>query len=452
MAFGRDSALIGAVLSMPLVALAQQSDPPKSIWEQDNLTGDWGGLRTRLRDAGITIRLQEQSEVWANVAGGLRQGVVYDGLTSLALAVDLEKAVGWVGGRIFANGFQIHGRGPSANLVGNTQLVSSLEATRDTKLYQLWIQQTLFEDRLSIRLGRGGANDEFMITQYGATFLNSSFGFPGLPAADLPSGGPNYPLASPFVRIRYNLTESFRITGALFSGDPAPQGTGDPQLRDHGGLAFRLNAHVLAFGEMRHTINQEEDAKGLPGTFKLGAWYHSGHFSDELLATNGLSLANPASTDIPRAHSTDFAVYGIVDQMVWKTGSKKQGIGVFLEVMGAPDQINLSNIFVETGFNWKGPFPGRESDVAGIGIAYLGISSAKRSLGNDYVFFTGTGSPYAGNETVIEATYQFQIAPWWTMQPDLQVVINPGAGIPSSQSNKPLRNDVITGMRTTITF
>jgi porin len=90
--------------------------------------------------------------------------------------------------------------------------------------------------------------------------------------------------------------------------------------------------------------------------------------------------------------------------------------------------------------------------VAGIGIAYLGISSAKRSLGNDYVFFTGTGSPYAGNETVIEATYQFQIAPWWTMQPDLQVVINPGAGIPSSQSNKPLRNDVITGMRTTITF
>jgi hypothetical protein len=53
---------------------------------------------------------------------------------------------------------------------------------------------------------------------------------------------------------------------------------------------------------------------------------------------------------------------------------------------------------------------------------------------------------------VIEATYQFQIAPWWKMQRDLPVVINPDAGIPSSLSSKPLRNDVITGVRTTITF
>jgi porin len=142
-------------------------------------------------------------------------------------------------------------------------------------------------------------------------------------------------------------------------------------------------------------------------------------------------------------------VYGIVDQMIWKyPDSKKRGIGVFLQIMGAPDRFNLSN-----RFNWTGLSDGREDDIAGIGVSYLGISSAKRTLGNNYVLFTtGVGSSYAANETVIEATYQFQIAPWLAIQPDLQIVINPSAGIPATQSTKPLRNDIITGVRPTITF
>ena len=30
---------------------------PTSIWEQDTLTGDWGGARTALKDKGIDITL-----------------------------------------------------------------------------------------------------------------------------------------------------------------------------------------------------------------------------------------------------------------------------------------------------------------------------------------------------------------------------------------------------------
>jgi porin len=68
------------------------------------------------------------------------------------------------------------------------------------------------------------------------------------------------------------------------------------------------------------------------------------------------------------------------------------------------------------------------------------------------VAFTGTGQPYAGNETVFEATYSYQVTPWWTLQPDLQIVINPGAGIPSAFSSTSLKNDVIGGVRATIVF
>jgi porin len=120
--------------------------------------------------------------------------------------------------------------------------------------------------------------------------------------------------------------------------------------------------------------------------------------------------------------------------------------------MAAPGQFNMSNLSFEAGVNWMGPFASRDSDVFGIGVSYLGISPATRRFGNDVVAFTGSGSPYASNETVVEATYQYQVAPWWTLQPDLQVVINPGAGIASSVSHTPLKNDIIGGVRATVVF
>ena len=48
--------------------------------DRETLTGDWGGVRTRLEAAGITLGVQEQSEVWANLTGGLRTGTAADGL------------------------------------------------------------------------------------------------------------------------------------------------------------------------------------------------------------------------------------------------------------------------------------------------------------------------------------------------------------------------------------
>ncbi len=426
---------------------------PQGLWERSNLTGDWGGLRTKWQDAGVTLGLQEQDEVWGNIAGGLRQGVVYDGLTTASLGLDLEKLVGWTGATFFVDAYQIHGRGPSANLVGNIQTVSNIEATRDTKLYQLYLEQKLFDGRLTIRIGQEGANDQMMTTQYAALYMNSSFGFPPLAAVDLPSGGPNYPLATPFVRAQFQATDQIALVGAVFNDDPAPPGTGNPQERDSGGTAFRLSGHALTVGELWYLVNQGDNATGLPGTYKLGAWYDSGNFSDQLYDNTGQSLASPTSTGQPQRHSGNYAIYGIMDQLVWREpGSKTGGVGVFLQVMGSPGGYNLSNLFIEGGLNWIGPFAGRENDTLGLGASYMGISPAARRFGNGVIFYTGSGTPYSANETVIELTYQCQIAPWWTLQPDLQVVVNPGANIPTAASSKPLRNDLIAGLHTSITF
>jgi porin len=442
---------------LPLAAAAQtgpqQSEAPPGFWEQDTLTGDWGGLRKQLVDAGATFGLQEQSEVWGNLAGGLKRGATYNGLTTASALLDLDKLVGWGGTTFYIDAFQIHGRGPSGNLVGNLQLVSNIEATRDTRLYDLWVEQNLLSGRLNIRIGQEGANDEMMLVDDAAVFLNSSFGFPALPATDLPDGGPNYPMATPFVRVKYHASSAITLVGAAFNGDPAPPGAGDPQLRDAGGTAFRLNDHALLFAELWYSRNKDADAPGLPATYKLGIWFDSASFSDQLYDNQGVLLASPASNGIPLRHLHDYAFYGIVDQMVWRrTGTTDQGISLFLQIMGAPDDRNLTNLFVEAGMNWKAPIAGRDNDVFGLAVSYQDIGAAARRFSRELADFTGTGTPYASNETVVEATYQYQVAPWWTLQPDAQYVVNPGAGIPSNLSSAPLKNAFILGVRATIAF
>ena len=41
----------------------------------------------------------------------------------------------------------------------------------------------------------------------------------------------------------------------------------------------------------------------------------------------------------------------------------------------------------------------------------------------------GTFVPVRSGETYVEVTYQYQVTPWWQMQPDIQYVFNPGGGI-----------------------
>ena len=150
--------LATVLFGMPLAAAAQtepqQPEAAPGFWQQDTLTGNWDGLRTKLVDSGVTFGLQEQSEVWGNLMGGLRRGVTYNGLTTASLLIDLDKLAGWSGATFFVDAFQIHGRGPSANLVGNMQLVSNIEATRGTKLYDLWLEQNLLNGRLKSASGR----------------------------------------------------------------------------------------------------------------------------------------------------------------------------------------------------------------------------------------------------------------------------------------------------------
>lgn len=449
--------LLGVLTVFALrVAPAALAQPPwlgpGDLCASDKMLGSWDGVRPRLAEYGVSFGLQEQTEIWGDLAGGIKQGVAYDGLTTANLCIDLGKAAHWQGARIYADGYQIWGPGPTRDNVGALQLISSIEATPSTKLYDLWFEQQLFDKKLAIRFGQEGLDDEFMLPPYAVLFLNSSFTYPGLASLDLPSGGASYPLATPFARVMFSPTSEISLISGLFTEDPAPPGAGDPQLSDRHGTAFRLDDHALAITELHYSPAFLTNRK-LPGVYEIGIWVATGPFADQQRDIGGLPLVSPQSSGIPLTHSPDYSFYAIANQMLWhKPKSHAQGVGVFLTVEQAPEDRNLISLFIAGGVNWTGPLPSRPKDVAGIAVTYAGLGAAARQFSRDVVYYTGLGAPYAPSETVIEATYLLQINPWFSLQPDLQYVINPGAGIPTPQTPTPLKNAVVVGMRMTVNF
>ena len=375
--------------------------------------------------------------------------------TDATLDLNLETLVGWAGATIHANAWQIHGRGLSGNNTKNLLTISNIEADRGTLLSDLYLDQTAFDGVVSLRVGQQAVDDEFIVSKTAALFVNSTFGYPALPSAAQPSGGPDYPFATPGVRLKLAPTDQLTILAGAFNGDPAGPGAGDPQLRNPSGTAFRTSDGVLGFLEAQYAVNQSKDAAGLPATYKLGAWFDTERVADLRVDRNGLSLADSRSDGVARKHDGDWSLYAIADQMVWrKPGTDDQGLTLFARLMGAPADRSLMDLYADGGFSFKGPFEGRDDDQAGLAIGYGRISDDASRFDAD-LRRTMPGRPIRDQESIIELTYTAQVTPWWQLQPDLQYVVHPGGHVPlpdDPSQGRAIGNATVVGLRTTITF
>ena len=414
-----------------------------------------------LGNYGISLNLSEADQVFGNVTGGLHQGAAYNGLTTMGLTLDTQKAFGIPGGLFNISALQLHGRSISNDNLDVLQAASGNEADDATRLWELWYQQTFLNGKLDIKIGQQAFDQEFMLSQYGSVFLNSVMGSPEVPAADLyAGGGPQYPLSSLGVRVRAQPLPSLTTLVGVFDDNP-PGGpfNNDSALRgaEASGTAFNLNTGALWIGELQYQINgQSTDGKptGLPGTYKIGAWYDSGSFPDQRYDTLGQSLANPASNGDPFMHHGNYGIYAVADQAIWRPAPKASRLlGAFAEVSAAPADRNLVSFSATAGLNLADPLPGRDSDTAAIGFGIAKISGAAAGLDQDTAFYSQSAGPTRTTETFFELTYQFQATGWWQIQPDFQYFIRPGGGIQDpTQPDKLIGNEAVFGLQSSITF
>ncbi len=173
-----------------------------------------------------------------------------------------QKLAGLPGTTFRVNAYQIQGRNLSAENILNYSTISGLAARPTTRLFELWIEQKLFADMASVRVGQLTADNQFFISEFGnSLFINVTFGWSNLFIQDLPGGGgPNYPLATPGARLKVTPTDQITLLAAIFNGDPAGTGfTGLQEIKDPAGINFRLKDPPFLIGEAQYKYNQEKD-------------------------------------------------------------------------------------------------------------------------------------------------------------------------------------------------
>ena len=452
------SALVGsAILAVSLGAassaladeekVSKEGIPNPSIATSLPDKGDPDGVRAALAAKGVTYGINYIGEIWANT-GGFKQGATYDGRLEGILDADLEKLWGLKDLTFHTNVFQIHGAGPSRENIENILLVSSIEALPTTRLYEMYLEQKLNAET-SVRFGQLAADTEFFISSTAGSFINATFGWPENLAIDLPSGGPAYPLATPGVRVKYEPAKNITFLAAIFDGDPAGPGLNDPQERDRYGLNFRVSDPPLLIQEGQYKYNQDKKDTALPGTIKLGAWEHTGSFSDLRFDQEGIPIA--ISGQPGASLSGNFGFYGVIDQQIYR-GDAEKGVNVFARLSASPSDRNLIDFYADGGFVFSGFVPKRPDDNFGIAFAYANVSDRARAFDRDVAFVQAAALPVRSFEAVLEVVYKYQIVPGLVLQPDFQYIWQPGLGGLVQTNGARVENAVVGGIRISVNY
>jgi len=438
------AAAFAALVALPSAALAD--DAPPSLTDSIPQLASVSAFKKQLADKGIGFQINYIGDVFGNPSGGQKQGAAYDGRLELVIDADLEKLTGIQGGAFHTNGYWITGGGLTSNYVGSLMPVTNTEALVTVRLYELWYEQK-FYDKVALRFGQLAADTEFLLSKYGALFVNGTYGWPAFTAANLPGGGPAYPLATPGVRLKLGAdSDPFTVLLAAYNGDPAGKNClGNPQKCNAYGMTFALDTSPLAMQEIQYRYNQAKDAQGLAGSVKLGSYQHFGNFDDLRYDFAGLPIA--LTGNYPGQLRGNWGIYGVWDQQILKLAADgSKSVGLFVRAMGSPEDRNLINFYIDGGLNFAGLVPNRPDDVFGVAGAYGKISNALRS----YQYDSGA-YPVQNYEAMIEVTYQAALMPGWTIQPDFQYIFHPGGNI-ADASGLPAKDALVLGVRTSMAF
>jgi porin len=195
----------------------------------------------------------------------------------------------------------------------------------------VYFEQSFYNNALNIRGGQQAADVEFFDSETDDLFINGTFGWPAIMAGNLPSGGPAPPIAVPGIRVKATLSDRITVFGAVFNGNPARRGDGDPQLRDNHGPAFRVNDPPWVIGQVRWDYNIDVGGRPLAGNFGIFAVLEQTLYRPASVTEKGVSASLP-------------------------------GVTAFARIAYSPPDRNLIDLYVDGGIGVSGLVPGRSRD------------------------------------------------------------------------------------------
>ncbi len=414
----------------------QDADTQQQPQSPATLTGEWGGLRTKLRDDGIDITAGYTSEFAANVQGGLRHDATETGQFTFGAKIDTGTLFGLQGGTIQASITYRRGKdlGDDAHAgLGNLQQVQEVYGRGQTwRLTELWYQQQL-GGGFDLKLGRLAQGADF--SSFSCSFENLSFC--GAPVGNIAGDyWYNWPVAQWGARLRLKHPGWYVMVGAFENN---PNNLDNDFAISHGGATG-----VLVPVEAGWTPHL--GPHHLPGSYRIGGWYNSSNAPDVLTGTDRRPFAITGLDPLQRTGR--YGGYILLQQQL--TGTYKDdpdgpkathGLSVFLNLTQTDRQTERTDNQIAAGLFYVGPLAQRPQDDVGLAVARTHVNSRAA----DAELLAAPTSERARSEYDAELYYSIAVRKWLIVRPNVQYVIDPG-GYDSATAL------VILGIKSAITF
>ncbi len=403
---------------------------PYDIMTTKELTGDWFGARTQMRDVGVDFAPMLISNFQWNVNGGTNTHNAHEITGRLFYSVELDfgKMDLIPGGSFFFravqswnNGIRRHTGTTIAPYVGSGAPGDFFYGDRyPIMIDKWWYRQRLFDDRLEFRLGKiQNLYDLFdkssVCGNYSSRFMNQAL---------------NVNLTIPAVKGFGAYVNAWPTDWLYFRMSAINSDSRNTRFLDYE-RALHGQAHYIGNWEFGFTPKLDSANGKLPGNYKFGWWYNARSRRTKWRNTFGGRLANDTG-------GSDVGFHLLFDQMLWKennVAADKQGLSAFFRYGYAHGDVNRREHAWNLGAVYVGAIPTRDKDVLGFGVGQTMDSEKYRSKVDTR----------ADRETVYELFYSIHVAPWLEIGPDLQIITNPG-------SNKDARDAFVGGIRAKVRF
>ena len=167
------SLVLALTLLFTLSAVAQSSttsNDNQGFMKQKYLLGDWGGERTKLANEGVTFDFHYIADFLANPVGGNTSAGAWNRVRG-TVDIDFGKLAGANGLTMHVTGLWQGGVNLGGQYLGSVANPSGLVSAHTTRLDSYWLQQQLFNGKLTLRGGQFAGQDFYGVQYYGRDYL-----------------------------------------------------------------------------------------------------------------------------------------------------------------------------------------------------------------------------------------------------------------------------------------
>ena len=385
---------------------AQTQKPEPDIWHREELTGDWGGVRTRLKNKGVETSFKVDQFYQGVAAGGVQTDSVYTGKFTTDLKLDFGKLAGWkfwsadiqtqvrFGGNAVLKAGALNTVNTAEIVPASDGTVFSVTAVNVTKLFPLDLQKG---DLIAVSIGRYNLLDAIDEHFFAGSGTDRFF---------------NIAQIGPLTVLRQVPLISNGATFAWVKG-------GEPRF------TFALvdpNDHSLDPG----ISDLFADGVSFVPTFNLPTKYHdkTGEHSFGFAITTKqftpfddirqIIIPGPPLVPLEGKRASWSINYTFRQYIVER--AKKDGWGFFTQASVADKKTSPVTTFVTVGLGGNGLFKGRTRDDFGIAYSF---TDASKDL-KDFIDPRGVGRLVGEHE--FEVFYNFHLTPWARLTGDLQII------------------------------